>query len=125
MKAQHNGGGPMAEPGTARAKINAMLASLQTIEGQLARGDVRGQGLEDLKMGVDDLRLRIWAVMAAATSGESGALERFRLRRAIDVLGNMRDEIISGAIDPSHPEVATLKASAQRLLTALESVATG
>jgi hypothetical protein len=115
----------MAEPGTARAKINAMLASLQTIEGQLARGDVRGQGLEDLKMGVDDLRLRIWAIMAASTSGESGALERFRVRRAIDVLGNMRDEIISGAIDPAHSEVATLKASAQRLLTALESVATG
>lgn len=115
----------MAESGTARAQINAMRASLQTIEGQLARGDVRGQGLEDLKMGVDDLRLRIWAIMAAATSNESGALERFRVRRAIDVLGNMRDEIISGAIDPAHPEVATLKASAQRLLTALESVATG
>lgn len=115
----------MSEFGTARAQINAMRASLQTIEGQLARGDVRGQGLEDLKMGVDDLRLRIWAIMAAATSGESGALERFRVRRATDVLGNMRDELMSGAIDPAHAEVAALKAAAQRLLTALESVATG
>ena len=115
----------MSDFGTARAQINAMLASLQTIEGQLARGDVRGQGLEDLKMGVDDLRLRIWAIMAAATSGETGALERFRVRRAIDVLGNIRDEILSGVIDPGHPEVAQLKASAQRFLTVLESVATG
>jgi len=49
----------MSEFGTARAQISAMLASLQTIEGQLARGDVRGQGLEDLKMGVDDMRLRM------------------------------------------------------------------
>ena len=115
----------MSEFGTARAQINAMRASLQTIEGQLARGDVRGQGLEDLKMGVDDLRLRIWAIMAAATSGESGALERFRVRRAIDVLGKMRDELMAGAIDPADPEVAALKGAAQRLLKALESVATG
>ena len=115
----------MSEFGTARAQISAMLASLQTIEGQLARGDVRGQGLEDLKMGVDDLRLRIWAIMAAATSGEAGALERFRLRRAIDVLGNVRDEIMSGTIDSGHPEVAALKASAQSLITALDSLKAG
>lgn len=108
----------MSDP-TARTRISAMRASLQTIEAQLVRGHIAGEGLEDLKMGVDDLRLRIWAIMAAATSGESGAMERFRVRRAIDVCANVGDEIASGAIDPRHAEVAELRAAAQRLLTIL------
>jgi hypothetical protein len=108
----------MSDP-AAKGRISAMRASLQTIEGQLVRGHIAGEGLEDLKMGVDDLRLRIWAIMAAATSGESGALERFRIRRAIDVCGNIGDEIASGAIDAGHPEVAELRAAATRLLAVL------
>jgi hypothetical protein len=108
----------MSDPG-ARARISAMRASLQTIEAQLVRGHVGDEGLEELKMGVDDLRLRIWAIMAAATAGDPGALERFRVRRAIDVCGNISDEIASGSIDPSHPEVAELRSVAQHLLAAI------
>jgi len=108
----------MSDP-TARTRISAMRASLQTMEAQLVRGHIGGEGLEELKMGVDDLRLRIWAIMAAATAGESGALERFRVRRAIDVCSNVGDEIASGAIDARHAEVAELRAAAQRLLTIL------
>ncbi len=112
-------------PNSPRAQISAMRASLQTIEAQLTRGDIGGEGLEDLKMGVDDLRLRIWAIMAAASSGESGALERFRVRRAIDVCANIGDEIVSGAIDPGHPEIAELRDAAQRLATALAGASRG
>ena len=108
----------MSDP-SARARISAMTASLQTIEAQLVRGQIGGDGLEDLKRGVDDLRLRIWAIMAAATSGESGAMERFRIRRAIDVCATVSDEIASGDIDARHPEVAELRAAAQHLLTVL------
>lgn len=108
----------MSDP-SAQARISAMRASLQTIEAQLVRGHVGNEGLEDLKMGVDDLRLRIWAIMAAVTSGEAGALERFRVRRAIDVCTNISDEIAAGSIDPSHPEVAELRAVAQHLLAVI------
>jgi hypothetical protein len=108
----------MPDP-SARARISAMTASLQTIEAQLVRGQIGGEGLEDLKRGVDDLRLRIWAIMAAATSGESGAMERFRIRRAIDVCSTIGDEIASGDIDARHPEVAELRVAVQHLLAVL------
>ena len=104
----------MAEP-TLQSRVSSMRTTLQTIEAQLTRGDVGGEGLADLKAGVDDLRLRLWAVMAAANSGDPGALERFRIRRAIDVCTGLAEELASGAIDSGHRELEQLRQAARRL----------
>lgn len=104
----------MPEP-TLQSRVSSMRTTLQTIEAQLVRGDVGGDGLADLKAGVDDLRLRIWAVMAAANSGDPGALERFRIRRAIDVCNGLADELAAGTIDPAHRELEQLRDAARKL----------
>jgi hypothetical protein len=66
--------------------VAALRAGLQAVEARLGRGDIPREGLEDVKSAVDDMRLRLWAVLSAASSGDiEGSLVRFRLRRAVEI----------------------------------------
>lgn len=102
------------------ADIRRMLATLQAIESQLANRQIPPAGLEDFKRGVDDIRLRVWAILAAANMEEpTRAMERFRIRRALDICGSLTEDLATGSLAGDHKELAVLEESLPRLRDAL------
>ena len=75
---------------------------------------------ENDQMAVDDIRLRLWAVLAAAggiTLDERRAfLQRFRLRRAIDICSGVAADLAGGRISRGHPELSTLREASTRVV---------
>ena len=64
----------MSNPGL-RDPLASLRIKLQAIDSALAGGDqLPSDGLEDLKSAVDDVRLRVWAALAAAASDDSTGL---------------------------------------------------
>ncbi len=105
---------------TLASKVDSIRLTLQAVEAQITHGSMQAGALEDLKSTVDEIRLRIWAIMAAAAEGSDGlALQRFRLRRAIEFCDSMAREFESGAMSARHRECALLLASLARLSTSV------
>ncbi|HSE26814.1 MAG TPA: hypothetical protein VLA95_01195 [Gemmatimonadales bacterium] len=100
-----------------RSQLDAVLASIQTIENQVARGRIPGHILGEFKSGVDEVRLRLWALMASATSGDPAALQRFRLLRTAEVCRNTSAALGTGEIDDRLPEVEQVADAARPLAT--------
>jgi hypothetical protein len=71
---------------------------------QLDLGRIPPTALGDLKREVDEVRLRVWNVMASSNSGDAGVLERFRLRRTSDIIQQMAATVGAGAMDLTHRE---------------------
>ena len=111
---------------TARHQIESVRATLQSIERLVAHGRVSSRHLPDIKVMVDELRLRIWAVMAAAATGDDTmTLERFRVRRAIESCQSAAQSLTKGDINPGHWELATLRSAALRLAQQIDNVKVG
>jgi hypothetical protein len=101
------------------ATINSML---QTLEGQVARGDVAATpGLEDFKSSLDDLRLRAWGLLMAASADDyRGFQERFRIRRGKDMCRALVADLGTARLSGRHAELPELGAAARDLATAVE-----
>lgn len=106
------------------SKVNSIRLTLQAVEAQVASSPMQSDGLEELKSAVDEIRLRIWAIMAASAEGSDGlALQRFRLRRAISFCDSLAKDFEEGAMSGRHRECALLLASLARLTTAVAQCA--
>lgn len=102
-------------------ELATMQATLHAIEMLFPGGRVPPEGLEDFESAVDDIRPRVWAIMAAAGSGAGGATpERFRVRRAVEICNDLAEDLASGRISPDHPGVPSLREAAERLAEAVE-----
>ena len=67
------------------------------------------EGLVDLKSAVDDVRLQLWGVLMSATAqGEKDFGERFRLRRATEILQGILRDVESGQLMLTTKEAAEL-----------------
>jgi hypothetical protein len=109
----------MADQDFAR-QLGNIKAVLESVENQVARGKVPPDGLEQIKSSVDDVRLRLWAIMSAASSGEyENFAQRFRLRRAIEIVQGIADDLKAGKIGSDHAEFETLARSTRSLMEAL------
>ena len=95
--------------------MGTIRATLQAIEAQLDKGRIPRAALEDFKRAVDDVRLRVWSIMASASTDDPAPLERFRIRRAVDIVSGLADDAASGAVQMTHREWADLWAAIQRL----------
>jgi hypothetical protein len=105
-------------------EIEAIQAALQSIEDRLAPAAIPPEALGDIKSAVDDIRLRVWAVMQAANSrGGQAALERFRLRRAIEICHSLAEDLAAGRMGAAHPGLPVLQHLARRLADAIEAAA--
>lgn len=100
--------------------VSSMRGTLQSVETQLARGDIPAEGIADLKRAIDDIRLQVWAIMAAAAEDGPMSLERFRLRRALEVCHTVVGDLGRGAIGYHHRELADLRTAAQQLVAAID-----
>jgi hypothetical protein len=97
-------------------QIAQLRSQLTAVDAQLARGSSVPAGLEDLKEAVDNMRTNVWAVLSASRSKEYPEfIARFRLRRAIDILKQIAQDIDSGARRGALPEFAELQIQMQRV----------
>jgi hypothetical protein len=96
--------------------LNAIRATLQSIESRLRRGDVPPDGLADLKSAIDDARLRVWAALSATGAADAEAvLLRFRLRRATEICTNMLRDLQGETLGQNQRELMELGGAAQQL----------
>ena len=94
------------------SEIEAMTGRLQSVVAQLEAGAIPRTGVEELKSSIDDLRLRVWAVMSAHAQEDAGVLERFRLRRAISTCQDATNWVRGNLVGLDHPEIQELRAKA-------------
>lgn len=101
---------------TQETTIRTIRATVQSIETKLSRGDLPQAGLADLKAAIDDSRLRLWAVISAAGSGEPEAvLLRFRLRRAAEVCRSVVADLDGGTLGQHQRELLDLRDAAREM----------
>ena len=100
-------------------ELSRMRTILLDLERRLASGEVAPEGLPEFKSMVDEIRLRVWALLTAAGSDEPRATaERFRLRRAAELCRGLVQELASGA-EVRHPEWREVQQAAASLQTAI------
>jgi hypothetical protein len=95
---------------TLQNPIATMRATVQAIESKLRHGDLPDEGLADLKHAIDDARLRLWAVITAASSSEpEGVLLRFRLRRAAEICRSVVADLDGDTLGAHQKELLELR----------------
>ena len=101
-------------------QVGNIKAVLESIEAQVSRGRVPTETLGQIKSSVDEVRLRLWAIMSAASTGEYEAfVQRFRLRRAAEICRDLAADITAGKAGSNHAEFKSLGDAARALVAAL------
>jgi len=107
----------MADDETRRL-IGTMQAGLESVEAQVARGRFSADGLAELKSAIDEIRLRMWSIMSAASSTDYESFsQRFRFRRATEILTGIVADLRSGKLKRSPQELESLATAASALIT--------
>jgi hypothetical protein len=93
---------------------------LQDLEGRLEAGEVPHEGLPEFKSTVDEIRLRVWALLAAAgAEAPRVTAERFRLRRAVEFCRGLAEDLAAGRLGTDHPEWPEVQQASTRLSAAV------
>lgn len=102
------------------APLGAMLDSL---EAQAASGELATTGLEEFKGAMDDLRLRVWSLLTAASADDPHAFQaRFRTRRGTEMCRALSTDLRTGKLSSLQPELPTLGTAARDLAAAVKDV---
>jgi hypothetical protein len=97
-------------------ELRRMRIILQDLECRLEAGEVPPEELPEFKSTVDEIRLRVWTLLAAAGADAPRATaERFRLRRAAEFCGALAEDLAAGRLAKDHPEWPEVQQSANRL----------
>ena len=81
------------------AALNGMLGEIET---RVSRGQAPDQSLAEFKGAVDELRLRLWALLGAGSANDyRGFQEQFRLRRALEICRGIEHDLRQGALSPA------------------------
>ena len=103
-------------------QLATITRSVQEMEQRFSEGERPVGDLSDVKRSFDDLRLRLWGLMQASHAEDPQAfLERFRLRRALELCGRIAADLRIGALDPRHKELSDLWITAIDLSRAIEA----
>lgn len=102
-------------------ELARMRIILQDLESRLEAGEVPPESLPEFKSTVDEIRLRVWALLTAAgaeTPRETA--ERFRLRRAAEFCRALTQDLAAGHMGADHPEWPEVQQSAAQLSAAID-----
>ncbi len=106
--------------------VHSMRLSLQTIESQIGSGTLTPPGLDDLKSAIDDVRLRLWAIKSAQNMTDgAAALKRFRMRRAVEILDTVAEDLKDPQLVLKANEMTLLRGAAERFTSQLERSGSG
>ncbi len=102
-------------------QLTTLAQLLAEVDARLARAPAAPAGLEHLKRSVDGLRTSMWAVLSAGTGLTAPVrVERLKLRRAIEGLRLIQEELAARPGAPRHPEHAELLEVARALIAQLD-----
>jgi hypothetical protein len=88
------------------ARLNIALQGLET---RATRASMPVEQLSDVKRALDDLRLRVWALLKAPHDQHPETFEeRFRVRRATELCSRLTGDLRAGLLNPQHSEFADL-----------------
>jgi hypothetical protein len=103
-------------------QIATLNATLKAIESRVTSGEVPGDSLTEFKSSVDDMRLRLWALLSAGSANDYRTFqERFRLRRAKEICHGLEGDIKNGVMSPRHEELPPLAQAANALARSIEA----
>ena len=101
---------------TLQGEIGRMRGIMEQLERRLSTGEVAQEKLADFKSAVDEIRLRVWALLAAAGSEDPrDAAERFRLRRVAEICRGVSQELLAGRLSSGYPEWPEVQQTASEL----------
>jgi len=101
-------------------QVAALSALLDPLEAKIAEADSAPEGLEELKSSLDDLRLRAWSLLMAASSDDPhGFQERFRTRRGTEICRALVTDIGTGKLSPRASGLSGLGTAARDLAAAV------
>lgn len=97
-------------PAELKSRLHMMQDTVRKIEAEVAEGTIPVEGMEDFKRAVDEARMRIWAVLTASSDEDpAGFLERFRLRRAIEICRAVERDLADGTMQSWPKELSELR----------------
>jgi hypothetical protein len=103
-------------PTELKSRLRMIQDTVQKVESEVAAGTIPVEGMEDFKRAVDEARMRIWAVLTAAGDEDpTGFLERFRLRRAIEICRAVERDLADGSMRSWPKELSELRAVVNEL----------
>jgi hypothetical protein len=120
----------MATPGFNLPNIKQSLDSLTA---EVEKGIHNASLLRDLKFSVDQLRLTIWAAITneegTAKDGRGGVfglaegMAEFRVKRLLELLLALQDDVQKGHVAPSNPDLFSLASALQDTLHSISKLA--
>ena len=97
------------KPSELKPRVALVQDMVRKIEAEVSEGTIPVEGMEDFKRAIDEARMRIWAVLTAANDADpAGFLERFRIRRAIEICRAVQRDLADETMGARHPELAEL-----------------
>jgi hypothetical protein len=110
------------KPEELKPRLLLVQEMVKKIEAEVAAGTIPPEGMEDFKRAIDEARMRIWAVLMAANDADPAAsLERFRIRRAIEICRAIHRDLDEQIMSRGHPEAGELLQVVRALGNALET----
>jgi len=89
--------------------LGRLNIALQALETRATRGSMPVEELSEVKRSLDDLRLRVWALLKAPHDRDPATFEeRFRVRRATELCVRLTADLRAGLLNSEHPEFADL-----------------
>jgi HAMP domain-containing protein len=101
------------------ASARAIRLLCEDVKASLARGELPTDSMAELKKVLDETRMRLWAAMEAARSGDPTWVQEFWLQRAAEVCLSLVQHLDRGELDRKSPRAAELRAIAERLAASL------
>jgi hypothetical protein len=102
-------------------QVATLSAMLNTLEGQVGRGDLSTPGLAEFKSALDDLRLRAWSLLTATNADDPHAFqEQFRTHRGTEMCRALSTDLRTGKLSGRPPDLPALGTAARDLASAVK-----
>jgi hypothetical protein len=100
-------------------QVATLSSMLNTLEDQVARGDLSTPGLAEFKSALDDLRLRTWSLLTATNADDPHAFqEQFRTHRGTEMCRALSTDLRTGKLSSRQPDLPGLGDAARDLSAA-------
>jgi hypothetical protein len=104
-----------------REQVTTLSDMLDKFQAQVGQGDPATPGLAEFKSALDDLRLRTWSLLMATNADDPhGFQEQFRTHRGTEMCRALSNDLRTGKLSGSQPDLPGLAAAARELVAAMK-----